>query len=379
MRKFHMEITELRTPCLILDENKFKAHCDWMKDKCKRLGVNLRPHLKTGKSKEVALCQMMSPEGPATVSTLLEAENFFNWGVKDLIYAVGIAPSKFNRVADLIKKGCKLKVILDNVETAEALSGFCKENHIEIPVLIEIDCDGHRSGVKPASPDLINISRALTDGAKLVGVLTHAGDSYGCVGSESCRKAAENERDSIVLAANRLKEAGFNIDIISVGSTPTATFAENWDGCTEVRCGVYCLGDLVMAGVGVYKLEDLALSLLVEVIGHQKEKGWVITDGGWMALSRDRGTASQAVDYGYGAVCDVNGKILDNLYVKLANQEHGVIVNRTVEALSPEDFPVGTKLRILPNHACAMAAQHHSYHVVNDGKVIAEWPRFCGW
>ena len=96
-----------------------------------------------------------------------------------------------------------------------------------------------------------------------------------------------------------------------------------------------------MAGVGVYKLEDLALSLLVEVIGHQKEKGWVITDGGWMALSRDRGTASQAVDYGYGAVCDVNGKILDNLYVKLANQEHGVIVNRTGEAISPEDFPVG--------------------------------------
>lgn len=374
-----MEITELRTPCLILDEKKFKAHCDWMKDKCKRLGVNLRPHLKTGKSKEVALCQMMSPEGPATVSTLLEAENFFNWGVKDLIYAVGIAPSKFSRVADLIKKGCKLKVILDNVETAEALSGFCKENNIEIPVLIEIDCDGHRSGVKPASPDLIDIAHALTDGAKLVGILTHAGDSYGCVGSEACRKAAENERDSIVLAANQLKEAGFNIDIISVGSTPTATFAENWDGCTEVRCGVYCLGDLVMAGVGVYKLEDLALSLLVEVIGHQKEKGWVITDGGWMALSRDRGTASQAVDYGYGAVCDVNGKILDNLYVKLANQEHGVIVNRTGESLSPEDFPVGTKLRILPNHACAMAAQHHSYHVVNDGKVIAEWPRFCGW
>lgn len=374
-----MEITELRTPCLILDEKKFRDHCNWMKDKCKRLGVNLRPHLKTGKSREVALCQMISQEGPATVSTLLEAENFFSWGVRDLIYAVGISPSKFSRAAELIKKGCRLKVILDNVETAKALSNFCEKSHIEIPVLIEIDCDGHRSGVKPVSPDLIGIASALTDGAKLVGVLTHAGDSYGCVGSKACRKAAENERDSIVLAANRLKEAGFNIEIISVGSTPTATFAENWAGCTEVRCGVYCIGDLVMAGVGVYKLEDLALSLLVEVIGHQKEKGWVITDGGWMALSRDRGTASQAVDYGYGAVCDVNGKILDNLYVKLANQEHGVIVNRTREAISPEDFPAGTKLRILPNHACAMAAQHHSYHVVNDGKVIAEWPRFCGW
>lgn len=242
-----MEITELRTPCLILDEKKFRDHCNWMKDKCKRLGVNLRPHLKTGKSREVALCQMISQEGPATVSTLLEAENFFSWGVRDLIYAVGISPSKFSRAAELIKKGCRLKVILDNVETAKALSNFCEKSHIEIPVLIEIDCDGHRSGVKPVSPDLIDIARALTGGAKLVGVLTHAGDSYGCVGSKACRKAAENERDSIVLAANRLKEAGFNIEIISVGSTPTATFAENWAGCTEVRCGVYCIGDLVMA------------------------------------------------------------------------------------------------------------------------------------
>ena len=47
-----MEITELRTPCLILDEKKFRDHCNWMKDKCKRLGVNLRPHLKTGKAEK---------------------------------------------------------------------------------------------------------------------------------------------------------------------------------------------------------------------------------------------------------------------------------------------------------------------------------------
>lgn len=75
----------------------------------------------------------------------------------------------------------------------------------------------------------------------------------------------------------------------------------------------------------------------------------------------------------------VKGKIIDNLFVKLANQEHGVIVDRTGKPLRPEDFPIGTKLRILPNHACAMAAQHHSYHVVNNGAVTAEWPRFSGW
>lgn len=84
---------------------------------------------------------------------------------------------------------------------------------------------------------------------------------------------------------------------------------------TELRAGVYVFFDLFQAGVGICKPEDIAISLLVTVIGHQMEKGWVITDGGWMALSRDRGTANQKVDQGYGLVCDIDGKIIDGLWV----------------------------------------------------------------
>jgi D-serine deaminase-like pyridoxal phosphate-dependent protein len=43
-------------------------------------------------------------------------------------------------------------------------------------------------------------------------------------------------------------------------------------------------------------------------------------------------------------------------------------------------FPVGMLLRILPNHACATAAQHSQYHVVAGEPVVqAVWPRFSGW
>ena len=98
--------------------------------------------------------------------------------------------------------------------------------------------------------------------------------------------------------------------VVSVGSTPTATFVENLDGVTEVRAGVFLFQDLVMAGIGVCKLEDIAVSVLVSVIGHQPEKGWIITDGGWTSLSRDRGTSSQPVDQGYGVVRDVAGSAL---------------------------------------------------------------------
>jgi len=116
------------------------------------------------------------------------------------------------------------------------------------------------------------------------------------------------------------------------------------------------------------------------VIGHQAEKGWVVTDGGWMAMSRDRGTAKQAVDQGYGLVCDAHGVPQPDLIVIDANQEHGIVGSRSGRKLAPEDFPVGTLLRVLPNHACATGAQHGRYHVVAGSDQIENtWERFNGW
>ena len=80
-----MNLKTVQTPALLLDLDKFTRNCNWMKEKAERLHVALRPHLKTGKCIEFAKVQMTSPSGPATVSTLLEAEYFFNLGVIDLI------------------------------------------------------------------------------------------------------------------------------------------------------------------------------------------------------------------------------------------------------------------------------------------------------
>jgi D-serine deaminase-like pyridoxal phosphate-dependent protein len=99
-----------------------------------------------------------------------------------------------------------------------------------------------------------------------------------------------------------------------------------------------------------------------------------------MALSRDRGTASQRVDQGYGVVSDLAGRPIDDLIVQQTNQEHGIIANRNGRPIELERFPVGMLLRILPNHACATAAQYPQYHVVAGEPVVeATWPRFNGW
>ena len=54
--------------------------------------------------------------------------------------------------------------------------------------------------------------------------------------------------------------------MVSVGSTPTALHARRLDGVTEVRAGVYVFFDLVMAGVGVCGVDEIALSVLAEIV-----------------------------------------------------------------------------------------------------------------
>ena len=351
-------------------------------ERARTLGVVLRPHLKTVKSVDAARRQLTGGTGPATVSTLAEAEVFAAAGINDIVYAVGISPQKLDRVLALRRGGCDLVVILDSNEQAEGVAAASRQSGLPIPAMIEIDSDGHRSGLLPDDPALITIGKTLNDnGAELRGVLSHAGESYGAVSDEDKAAFAEQERAAVVNAAEALRAAGMPCPVVSAGSTPTAHAARDLTGVTEMRAGVYVFFDLVMAGIGVCTLDDIALSVLTTVIGHQRKRDWIIVDAGWMAMSRDRGTETQKLDQGYGVVCDVHGNVLPDLVVLRANQEHGVIARRPGSDVVLPELDVGTQLRILPNHACATAAQHQAYHVIPiaSNALLMRWSRFGGW
>lgn len=375
-----LAIDQLETPCLLVDEPRMTRNIARLKTRLDRLGPTLRPHLKTCKSVEIARRLMPSAQGPATVSTLKEAEEFAAAGVRDIMYAVGLAPGKLDRVLALRRRGVDLSITIDSREQAAVVAAGSRAAGDRIPTLIEIDCDEHRAGVRPEDPLLVQIGRDIHQGgAELRGVITHAGGSYGAIGVAALERAAEQERAGTVAAATALRDSGLPCPVVSVGSTPTAHFARDLTGVTEVRAGVYVFFDLVMAGIGVCSVDDIALSVLTSVIGHQHGKGWILVDAGWMAMSRDRGTAKQAVDQGYGLACDASGTVYPDLIMVEANQEHGILALRPGSGAKLPELPVGTLLRILPNHACATAAQHDRYRATNDGLVTAVWPRFSGW
>jgi len=373
-----MNIDTLTTPALILERAVVARNTKRMAERMAAHGVALRPHLKTAKSAQVAALAVSGQAGGITVSTLAEAAYFLERGFPDITYAVGIVAGKLPVAAGLMTSGADLKILTDNLDTARAIAAF--EGPGRFKVLIEIDCGDARTGLPWDSPELIAVAREIdgADNAQLCGVLTHGGHSYLAKDIGGIKQAAREEREAVTGAAERLRGAGLPCPIVSAGSTPTAVHGESFEGLTEMRPGVFVFFDLDQLAREVCAREDLALSVLASVIGHNRHVGQIILDAGALALSKDISANARWPQTGYGALCDARSmQPLHDLHVAKVSQEHGIVpVNDDTLYAA---LPIGAKVRILPNHACITAAGYDRYHVVEDGEIVDEWDRVNGW
>lgn len=366
-------LLDLPTPCLLLDLGTLKRNIAQMAAAVARHpGVALRPHMKTAKNAQIA--ELAAPgKGPITVSTLAEARYFADHGFGDQIYAVGITPQKLDTVAALNAAGHAVKVITDDLDTARAIAAHPGK----LEALIEVDVGEARAGVAPDSAELLQLAATL--GKRCAGVLSHSGHSYAGRSVEQMAAIAEGERQGILRAAARLREAGFPPRIVSAGASPTALHAATLEGITEMRAGVYMLGDLFQAGIGTHGLTDIAVTVLASVTGRYPARGTVLVDAGALALSKDRSTEAGPQDWKFGRVLDLGGAPLaGGAVVARVHQEHGEI-RATDGALPFDALPVGARVRIVPNHACLTAAAHDRFIVLDEGRIVAEWGRVNHW
>ena len=376
---------DLPTPCLLLDRAVLESNCRLMAERMTKLGVKLRPHMKTAKSADVARLATAGHFGGITVSTLKEAHYFAERGFKDILYAVGFVPSKIGEAAAIQEMGDQLILLTDNMTAAAETAIRAAKLGRKFPMMIEIDTGDGRCGLDPnlEAEAIVNLGRVIHKSAalELRGVLTHAGHSYHGASAEAIKAIAEEERAGAVKAANLLRDAGLPCPVVSAGSTPTARYAENLEGITEMRPGVYMFGDVDQALIGSCTFDHIAVTVLASVIGHNRRTRRIITDAGGLALSKDIGPAEFDPDTGYGTVADEGGKPrADRLYVAAVSQEHGQLGLPGGGEPPWGEFPVGTKLRIFPNHVCMTAAAHNSYRVIGEaGKIIGEWDRVNGW
>jgi D-serine deaminase-like pyridoxal phosphate-dependent protein len=368
-----MRLQDLPTPALVLDRGILANNLATMQVKMRHHGVRFRPHIKTAKSAEVARLAVAGQFGGVTVSTLAEAEYLATRGFTDILLAVGITPDKVTRAAALAASGVTVTVISDDLEVATLIG----RHPAPLQALIEVDCGEHRGGVLPESEGLLALGAAMGD--KLRGVMTHAGHSYDQKGLDGIQAVAKRERAAVALGAERLRAAGLRGEVVSVGSTPTATHAKHLDGVTEVRAGVYMFQDLFQAEIGSCMRDDIAVTVLASIIGRRPAENRVLVDAGALALSKDQSTRNSPRNAGFGLILDIDGRpSFGECVIERANQEHGVATSD--RPIPFDSLPLGTRVRVAPNHACLTAAAYDRYHVVDGGdEVVAVWERMNGW
>jgi D-serine deaminase-like pyridoxal phosphate-dependent protein len=373
-------LERLETPCLVLDVERLERNCERMLARAGALGVKLRPHLKTAKSVEVA-SRAVDGSCSITVSTLKEAEHFARHGYADIICATAVVPAKLAHAMRIqAAHGFDLILVTDSLAVVREAAHFAAANGTAFAFLVEVDCGEHRSGLPPTDAAVVEIARAIDEAPQLKfrGVLTHAGHSYGTNEPAEVAKIAAIERDAAVTAATRIRGAGIACDIVSVGSTPTALHADHLRGVTEVRAGIYMVWDLAQLSRNMCREDEIAVSVLASVIGHNRQGRALILDAGALALSKDIGANKHLPGVGYGYVCDPQSlERLGALAVDAVHQEHGTV---TIDNESWfERLPIGSLVRILPNHACLTCAGYEAYDVVRGASVIDRWARINGW
>ncbi|MFQ5625600.1 MAG: alanine racemase, partial [Methyloligellaceae bacterium] len=276
--------------------------------------------------------------------------------------------------------GARILLVSDSVELVTAAGPIAGELKANFEFLIEVDCGDHRSGVPPASPQLLDVASAFKEAShlSLAGVMTHAGYSYATDKPDELAAIAESERAAAAGSADVLRTGGHDCAIVSVGSTPTVLHAKHLQGVSEARAGVYLFWDLAQVSRNICKLDDIAVSVLATVIGHNKTGKALVLDAGGLALSKDISANSFMPDAKYGYVCDVKtGEHYPGLSVLDVYQEHGMVP-------VPDEswfgrLPIGSQVRVLPNHTCMTCAAYDAYDVVRGGEIAEHWLRVNGW
>src|SRR5436309_7696092 len=354
---------EVETPALLLYRDVMERNLEHMSDRAKKLGVGLRPHIKTHKCLELGRRQQAHGAKGITVSTLFEAQAFARDGFGDLTWAFPLDPTHIPYVQRIAQDGITLRVMLDDLDTAKALAGS------SLHAWLKVDCGYHRAGVDPSSRYALDVARELgaERGLSFDGILSHSGHAYRTRNKDEAADIAEQERQVMTWFADLLRKDGLPVRGVSVGSTPAMAAVKSLTGVTEARPGNYIFYDRTMVLIGCCEPQDVAVSVLATVVSHLPGAAHFVVDAGAHILPKHLGPTHLGLETAFGEVKDH-----PELTVASVSQEHGLIRAAAPAAIEGK-FKVGQQVEIIPNHSCLTEAHFDEYVVMEGGRVMDRW------
>lgn len=364
----------LPTPAVLVERSRLFANLDRMQAAATARGVRLRPHAKTHKSPQIAAWQIERGAVGICCAKLGEAEVFADAGIKDIRLPYPLHPTNASRVVGLLAR-TRLSFIVDHPVVAKGWSMAMTAAGREVDVLVKIDVGFHRCGIDPAGSGAVDFIKdvASLPGLRLKGLLAHAGHGYHASSEAHLQEIAASEAHVLHELAEKLRRDGVPIDEISAGATPTARFSLQQDGLTEYRPGNYVYFDRTQAGLGAATLDDCALTVLATVVSKPAADRFVL-DCGSKTLSSDAARGFDAVP-GYGAIFRntvmTPGMRPDpDLIIERLSEEHATV--RATSGVTP--LEPGDRVRVLPNHACAVSNLVDRVWLMEGERVVAALP-----
>ena len=343
---------DIETPALVVDLDRLRANVDKMSQVVRSRGLALRPHAKTHKCLEIAQMQRQSGATGLTVATLSEAEVFADAGFSDLLVAYPVYPSgaKAERLRRLLDTS-NLYLGVDNPSGAAAVAAAAPGRTVH--VVLEVDCGQRRTGVGPS--DVVHLAEQCQElGLQVSGVFTHGGHSYR--DRAAPHEAAVDEGTALAAAHDELRAAGFDVTIVSAGSTPTSG-VERPAQVTEERPGSYVFYDRQQLALGACAPDEPALSVAATVVSVFPDR--FVVDAGSKALAMDRPTWLS----GHGSI-----PALGDAEVETLSEHHGIVRGASTTPA------VGDVVLVTPNHACNAVNLFDEYVVTQAGEVVDRWP-----
>ncbi len=344
----------VETPAVCVVESTMQRNIEAMVTALRSRGVTCRPHSKSHKNVEIARRQIEAGCIGLTTATIGEAEVFVDSGIADVFiaYPLWLTSEKARRVRTMLERAT-VTVGVSSLAGAENLLHFMGDSTLRVAV--EVESGEIRTGVA-SSEEVVAVANVIREGGlRVVGVFAHGGHSYA--GGSMIETAADDESRVLLEASAALREAGFEVTMVSAGSTPTALLSAV-EGITDERPGTFVFGDRQQAVLGAHRAQDVALFVAGTVV--QVSAPYFVVDVGAKVLTKD---LPKTVE-GYGALPAYPNSIIERIY-----DHHGVVHSRG-GALPA----AGERVAIIPNHVCPITNLTRELVILSDdGVETAHW------
>lgn len=356
-----MTISELKTPVVVLEKSALYRNIKAYQDLAEKENKEFWPMTKTPKSTWFMKKQLESGATGVLCGTLDECERAVEVGFTKVMYAYPVSdPVAIKRVLALSRK-VQFYLRIDSAESFERISKEMKEGD-SLDYLLIIDVGLHRFGVKPEDASAFLEKVKCHKGFIFKGITTHPGHVYGCERKEEVLEVAREELNALTLAKTSLEEAGYSVEMVSTGSTPTFKMEAESDIVTHVHPGNYVFHDGIQLALGVCREEDVSLKVVASVISHPRECVYLL-DAGAKVLGLDKGAHGNKNITGFGSIKDHPEATIVSL-----SEEVGVLH-------APEhSLEVGERVLITPNHSCSVANLTSFLYLCEKNEVLEEIP-----